>query len=294
MLPVVISYTCQSGFDLSYTDNQSTASAVLWHFVPIITGEGKAIDVRVARALATDAAHAHGRGDLRGGGSSGDVGCDRPARATGRDLGQPAHAGRAVRRRRGGEGLGVCFLFHSLCSYFYRQRPGFAWMKIVASGRNTLASVVVAEPRKLRLYATSRSTRTYTLPLSARQRRHKPSSATPRRPRKQQIHSFCGERAAKTQRRAKFCTCDAIAATHHNKMAELKPVYDPIGQHHAIPGGLKQYEAMYKESIDPSTRDEFWRKQSAQFIDWIRPYDRVSTGGFAVGDHRGLSGASSM
>ena len=33
------------------------------------------------------------------------------------------------------------------------------------------------------------------------------------------------------------------------------------------------------------TRDEFWRKQSSQFIDWIRPYDRVSTGGFAVGDH---------
>ena len=68
-------------------------------------------------------------------------------------------------------------------------------------------------------------------------------------------------------------------------MAELKPVYDPIGQHHAIPGGLKEYEAMYKESIDPATRDEFWRKQSAQFIEWIRPYDRVSTGGFAVGDH---------
>ena len=68
-------------------------------------------------------------------------------------------------------------------------------------------------------------------------------------------------------------------------MAELKPVYDPIGTHHAIPGGLKQYEEMYRESIDPQTRDEFWRKQSAQFIEWIRPYDRVSTGGFAVGDH---------
>ena len=67
-------------------------------------------------------------------------------------------------------------------------------------------------------------------------------------------------------------------------MAELKAVYDPIGTHHALPGGMKQYEEMYAESIDPATRDEFWRKQSSEFIDWIRPYDTVTTGGFAVGD----------
>ena len=67
-------------------------------------------------------------------------------------------------------------------------------------------------------------------------------------------------------------------------MAELKAVYDPIGTHHALPGDMKQYEEMYAESIDPATRDEFWRKQSSEFIDWIRPYDTVTTGGFAVGD----------
>ena len=51
MLPVVISYTCQSGFDLSYTDNQSTASAVLWHFVRSLLERGKTIDVRVLEPL---------------------------------------------------------------------------------------------------------------------------------------------------------------------------------------------------------------------------------------------------
>ena len=51
VLPVVISYTCQSGFDLSYTDNQSTASAVLWHFVRSLLERGKTIDVRVLEPL---------------------------------------------------------------------------------------------------------------------------------------------------------------------------------------------------------------------------------------------------
>ena len=51
VLPVVISYTCQSGFGLSYTDNQSTASAVLWHFVRSLLECGKTIDVRVLEPL---------------------------------------------------------------------------------------------------------------------------------------------------------------------------------------------------------------------------------------------------
>ena len=51
VLPVVISYTCQSGFDLSYTDNQSTASAVLWHFLRSLLERGKTIDVKVLEPL---------------------------------------------------------------------------------------------------------------------------------------------------------------------------------------------------------------------------------------------------
>ena len=68
VLPVVISYTCESGFDLSYTDNQSTASAVLWRRCDHYWRGAKAIGVKGIGALATDAAHAHRRGDVRGGG----------------------------------------------------------------------------------------------------------------------------------------------------------------------------------------------------------------------------------
>ena len=46
----------------------------------------------------------------------------------------------------------------------------------------------------------------------------------------------------------------------------------------------RRYEEQWKRSIDPATKDAFWAEQSSQFIDWIRPYDTVTTGGFEVGD----------
>ena len=75
-------------------------------------------------------------------------------------------------------------------------------------------------------------------------------------------------------------------------MASLEAVYPPIGTHHALPGGMMEYEGMWKRSVDPATKDAFWAEQSAQFIDWIRPYDQVQTGGFEVGDQAWFVGGS--
>jgi acetyl-CoA synthetase len=67
-------------------------------------------------------------------------------------------------------------------------------------------------------------------------------------------------------------------------MAGLKECYDPIGTHGALPGGMKQYKDMYDASVNPETAAAFWAGQAKEFIDWIRPFDQVTVGGFEVGD----------
>ena len=49
---------------------------------------------------------------------------------------------------------------------------------------------------------------------------------------------------------------------------------------------------MYAQSVskDPATKAKFWAGQANQFIDWIRPFDAVSVGGFEVGDHAWFTG----
>ncbi len=71
---------------------------------------------------------------------------------------------------------------------------------------------------------------------------------------------------------------------------DLKPCYDPIGTHGALPGGLKQYEEMWKRSVDEKTADAFWGEQAREFLEWIRPFDKVRSGGFEVGDHAWFTG----
>ena len=64
----------------------------------------------------------------------------------------------------------------------------------------------------------------------------------------------------------------------------LKPLYDPIGSHGALPGGMKQYEEMYARSVGEATKDAFWAEQANAFLEWMRPFDTVRQGGFEVGD----------
>lgn len=51
VLPVVIRYTCASGFDLSYTDNQPSARTVARHFLRCLLERGKTVDINVLAPL---------------------------------------------------------------------------------------------------------------------------------------------------------------------------------------------------------------------------------------------------
>ena len=52
VLPVALRYACASGFDASYTDNQMSAGAVLFHFLRVLLERGKRVTVTVLPAAA--------------------------------------------------------------------------------------------------------------------------------------------------------------------------------------------------------------------------------------------------
>lgn len=72
--------------------------------------------------------------------------------------------------------------------------------------------------------------------------------------------------------------------------AEDDKTYPPIGSHGCLPGGMADYKAMYDRSVSPETCDEFWREQANKFVEWTRPFEKVSVGGFHVGDQAWFTG----
>lgn len=61
----------------------------------------------------------------------------------------------------------------------------------------------------------------------------------------------------------------------------LYPTIDRVSKGAHVEG-MDAYEKMYKRSIEDS--DGFWSDMGKQQVDWFRPFDTVSHGGFEKGD----------